>query len=225
MKRHFLIFALLISGIFANAQEIKPIKTEASDYVPMLNDAGFCVYAFDISSLNDNAYNVSLVVSEYAFGRLISESESYEVESSLFKNPQKLTLGFSPKSDSMRNVKLYVDDVRIAAKTLSLKPMTAPQYEGEYMYDLLAFELNKIQINTVTPLVLLGSYWYDETFKRVCFYGDDGRTIEPASPIMKLIPHCYVLGIKVEQLYKTYKATQTQSGSNTIIPMTGGTKN
>ena len=140
MKRCLLIAVLLASSIFARAQEIKPMKTDASDYVPMLMDAGFGVYAFDISSLNDNSYNISLVVSEYVNGELVSESELYEVESSLRKNPQKLTLGFSPKSASKRNIGLYVDDVRIATKTLSLKPMTAPQYEGEIMYDLLSFE-------------------------------------------------------------------------------------
>lgn len=222
MKHYILSLALLLSFTLASAQEIRPMKTDASDYVPMLMDAGFGVYAFDISSLSGNAYNISLVVSEFVNGELVSESESYEVESSLYKNPQKLTLGFSPKSDYMRNVRLYVDDVRVAAKTLTLKPMTAPKYEGEVMYDLLSFELGQIKVNAVTPLVLLGSYWYDEPFKTVRFYGDEDRTIEMSSPIMKLIPHCYVLGIKVEQLYKTYNAVPTQSQSNKSIPLTGG---
>lgn len=222
MKHYILSLALLLSCVFAGAQEIRPVKADVSDYVPLLQDAGFGIFAFDISSLNDNAYNISLVVSEYVNGELVSETESYEVESSLYKNPQKLTLGFSPKSDSMRNVRLYVDDVRVAAKTLTLKPMTAPRYEGDIMYDLLEFELSKIWVNAVTPLVLLGSYWYDEPFKTVRFYGDEDRTIEMSSPIMKLIPHCYVLGIKVEQLYKTYNAVPTQSQSNKSIPLTGG---
>ncbi|MCQ2161302.1 MAG: DUF5041 domain-containing protein [Bacteroidales bacterium] len=222
MKHYILTLALLLSCAFAGAQEIRPVKADVSDYVPMLQDAGFGIYAFDISSLNDNAYNISLVVSEYVNGELVSETESYEVESSLYKNPQKLTLGFSPKSDSMRNVRLYVDDVRVAAKTLSLKPMTAPQYEGEIMYDLLSFELDQIKVNAVTPLVLLGSYWYDEPFKTVRFYGDEDRTILMSSPIMKLIPHCYVLGIRVEQQYKTYNAVPTQPKTNTSIPLTGG---
>lgn len=225
MKRIVFATILFFHFFIASAQIIKPLKTEASDYVPMLRDAGFGIYAFDISSLNDNAYNISLVVSEYINGELVSESESYEVESSLYKTPQKLTLGFSPKSVSMRNVKLYVDDVRVAAKTLTLKPMTAPNYEGEIMYDFLEFELTQVMTNTVTPLVLLGSYWYDEPFKTVRFYGDEDRTIEMASPIMKLIPHCYVLGIKVEQLYKTYKAVQAQSQSNNTIPLNGGNNN
>lgn len=222
MKRIVFAVILLFQFIIASAQVIKPLMTEASDYVPMLRDAGFGVYAFDISSLNENAYNVSLVVSEYVNGELVSETESYEVESSLYKNPQKLTLGFSPKSDSMRNVRLYVDDVRVAAKTLTLKPMTAPKYEGEVMYDLLEFELTQIKVNAVTPLILLGSYWYDEPFKTVRFYGDEERTIEVSSPIMKLIPHCYILGIKVEQQYKTYNAVMTQSQSNISIPLNGG---
>lgn len=222
MKHYILSLALLLSCVFAGAQEIRPVKADVSDYVPLLQDAGFGIFAFDISSLNDNAYNISLVVSEYVNGELVSETESYEVESSLYKNPQKLTLGFSPKSESIRNVRLYVDDVRVAAKTLTLKPMTAPRYEGEIMYDLLEFELSKIWVNAVTPLVLLGSYWYDEPFKTVRFFGDEDRTIEMSSPIMKLIPHCYVLGIKVEQQYKTYNAVPTQSNGNKSIPLTGG---
>ena len=88
MKHHILSLALLLSFALASAQEIRPMKADVSDYVPMLRDAGFGVYAFDISSLNNNTYNISLVVSEYANGELISESESYEVESSLYKNPQ-----------------------------------------------------------------------------------------------------------------------------------------
>ena len=224
MKRILIVFALMVVCVLASAQEIKPMMTDTSDYVPLLKDAGFSVYAFDISSLDNKAYNISLVVREYVNGTLVSEHESYEVESSLYKNPRKLTLGFSPKSDSMRNVRLYVDDVRVAANTLSLKPMTAPQYEGEIMYDILAFELGRININAVTPLVLLGSYWYDEPFKTVRFYGDEDNTIELSSPIMKLIPHCYVLGIKVEQLYKTYKAVQAPHQNNTAIPLTGNIK-
>lgn len=89
-------------------------------------------------------------------------------------------------------------------------------------HHILSFDLGQIKVNAVTPLVLLGSYWYDEPFKTARFYGDEDRTIEMSSPIMKLIPHCYVLGIKVEQLYKTYNAVPTQSQSNKSIPLTGG---
>ena len=95
----------------------------------------------------------------------------------------------------------------------------------EDIYDLLEFELSKIWVNAVTPLVLLGSYWYDEPFKTVRFFGDEYRTIEMSSPIMKLIPHCYVLGIKVEQQYKTYNAVPIQSNGNKSIPLTGGGSN
>ena len=71
--KHF-IFVLLTGIIFcfqANAQEVKRTEPDISDYIPLLNAAGYDVYTFDISSLKDETYNIELIVREYVDGAMV----------------------------------------------------------------------------------------------------------------------------------------------------------
>ncbi len=51
-----LLFALI--SLCAGAQEIQGIKASFDDYLPLLQESGYNVFAYDISSLKDNASHV-----------------------------------------------------------------------------------------------------------------------------------------------------------------------
>lgn len=75
-----LLFALI--SLCAGAQEIKSIKASFDDYLQLLQESGYNVFAYDISSLKDNASHVEFSVKEYVNGDLVDSGSSH---SSAFK--------------------------------------------------------------------------------------------------------------------------------------------
>ena len=70
-----LLFALI--SLCAGAQEIKSIKASFDDYLSLLQESGYNVFAYDISSLKDNASHVEFSVKEYVNGDLVDASNSH----------------------------------------------------------------------------------------------------------------------------------------------------
>lgn len=226
MKRLIVfILALLSFCLFVEAREIKPVKAEFSDYVPLLEEAGFYVLAFDISSLENDSYEIALSVKEYADGELVNTSttsyignrsmlsdfpeddrkeivesgEAYDLEKGIYCLSRKITIGFYKKSDSLRVVQFAVEDMGICRSSLRLKSLPVPQLEGRYFYEIRPFVTDSINVNGFTPLVLLGSYWYDQRSGYIRFCGEKEFSADLSSPTLKKIPHYYVIGIKVKK--------------------------
>ncbi|MBR7026190.1 MAG: DUF5041 domain-containing protein [Bacteroidales bacterium] len=57
--------------------------------------------------------------------------------------------------------------------------------------------MSTVRTDGFTPLLLFGSYWYDEQNKVVRFCGENSFPSDMSSPTLKLIPHYYVIGIYV----------------------------
>ena len=77
MKRF--VSLLLTGAIFSlhvNAQELKRTQPDISDYIPLLNAAGYEVFTFDLSSLKDATYSIEFVTREYVDGELVTNSEN-----------------------------------------------------------------------------------------------------------------------------------------------------
>ena len=51
-------FTMFMTAVPAMAQDIKSIEPEMSDYIALLNAAGYEVFNFDISSLKDDTYSL-----------------------------------------------------------------------------------------------------------------------------------------------------------------------
>lgn len=228
--RHF-IFILLASMVFGlnlNAQEVKRTEADISDYIPLLNAMGYDVYTFDISSLNDETYNIEFVVREYVNGALVedplasqmprytlrnrrmlsdfpeeywdeilAEGPIYDRDKGILTLSEKISVGFAPASDSLRTMNMQLENIGALRRLLSLKSQTSSTGEEEYMYDYRPFKVGALQMGEFTPLVALGSYWYDEQYDLYRFCGEDELDPDLSAGMLVSSPHYYVLGITV----------------------------
>ena len=215
---------LLVGTVSIAAQELKRTEPDFSDYIPLLKAAGYEVYTFDISSLKDNTYYLSFVIREYAKGERISDSDMvsipipnrrmisefqeedqkrlhsegvlYDAEKGIYLLAEKLSIGFFPSADSLKSMTMSIDNIGHIKRNLALKRLEGPEQERKYGYAIRPFSVDAIRIEDFTPLLLLGSFWYDEKFNLFRFCGEREFPADMSSETLKLIPHYYVVGIK-----------------------------
>jgi len=192
-----IITALLALVVLAGqAQEIRTNEPTLDDYLQLLNAKGYIVYSFDMKDFKGKQYEP--VVIEYAKGQ-----EAKDVLGFSFSFPlgEKLVIGFAPSS----NDSTYVYSFQSVGgggfnATLKLQPVFAPEMPTKqaYRYESRPFELvAPVETGKLIPLVLFGSYWYEQETGVSRFCGD--KLIKPdlSSDIIKSIPHYYVLVIKI----------------------------
>lgn len=229
MKRSLLpilisAFAIFVAAGPAKAQDIKRLEPEMSDYIALLNAAGYEVFNFDISSLKDDTYSISFVIHEYNNGELvsdksplvslpnrsmiaefpeeyqkeiISEGTAYDLQNGIYKLGKKISIGFFPAVDSLKRMKLSLEGMGSIERELILKLLEAPGWNRQdYWYHVLPFKTDSIGPDEFVPLVLVGSSWYDERYNVVRFCGEEVLS-GMTSDILQHIPHYYVIGIKV----------------------------
>lgn len=83
---------------------------------------------------------------------------------------------------------------------LKLQPVFAPEMPTKqaYRYESRPFELvAPVETGKVIPLVLFGSYWYEQETGVSRFCGEKVINPDLSSDIIKSIPHFYVLGIRI----------------------------
>ena len=232
MRRLFLLVAALFfieSG--SSAQEIRRVEADFTDYLPLLRNAGYEVFSFDISSLKDETYVITFVTKEYVNNELshdstgdpftlnivnkkmisefskenqdiiISRNDAYDLERGIYRLAEKITIGFSPsEADSLKAVRMSVENLGSMGAQLSLKPLSIPgnvSWDGICKYQVRPFRVGRINIGGFTPLVLVGSMWYDKDFDIVRFCVDNEFEPDLSSKSLEFIPHYYVIGINV----------------------------
>ena len=236
--KHFLFFVLscTIFSFSVNAQELKRTEADWSDYIPLLNAAGYEVFTFDISSLKDETYDIEFIVREYEKGTLvedpsasalprfilksrrmlsdfpeeywneiIAEGPIYDLDKGILTLGEKISIGFSPAADSLKTMMMTVENIGAVRKPLPLKSQTVSPGKEEYMYDYFPFNVDNFQLGEFTPLVMLGSYWFDEETGYFRFCGESELNADMSSKILSSIPHYYVIGMIV---------TKNGSGNN-----------
>lgn len=197
------------------------------DYIPLLNIAGYQVYTFDISSLKDETYNIEFDVREYVKGELvedpknnyprprlrnrrmlsdfpeeywndiIAEGPIYDLDKGICTLGEKISIGFSPVADSLKNINMMVENIAAVRKSLSMKPIIASSGKEEYMYDYFPFKVSELKLGEFMPLVMFGSYWFDEEAGFYRFCGESELEADLSSKILSLIPHYYIIGMTV----------------------------
>ena len=224
----FLILTCTIYSFSVNAQELKRTEPDWSDYLPLLNAAGYEVFTFDISSLKDETYNIEFIVREYVNGALVedpstdsqprffirnrrmlsdfpeeywneilAEGPVYDKDKGILALGKKISIGFSPAADSLKTIMMTVENMGAVRKPLPLKSQTVSPGKEEYMYDYFPFNVDNFQLGEFTPLVMLGSYWFDEETGFFRFCGESELNADLSSKILSLVPHYYVFGIIV----------------------------
>lgn len=128
---------------------------------------------------------------------ILAGNSAYDAENDILRLAKKITVGFVPAADSLKKFNVDIENMGTFGNTLHLKPLKAPNFENSYAYDVRPFKVDTIEIGGFTPLVLIGSYWYDSKNDIIRFCGEREFTKDLSSKSLKLVPHFYVLGIKV----------------------------
>ena len=228
--KHFVSFLFVFTALFqhVSAQEIKQTTPDYNDYIPRLKTAGYEVFTYDISSLKDDTYSLTLIIREYVNGELVSDSESngrpatfmnrrmmedipeasrdkvtkefaYDYEKGIVSLSEKITIGFSPAADSLKQMLVSLESMGSTSRGLALKPLDDQNNKNRYAYDIRPFKLEALQLGEFTPLLLVGSFWYDERYGIFRFCGEREMPADMSSPSIPMIPHYYVVGVKVRK--------------------------
>ena len=196
MKKTIITALFALVAMAGQAQEIRANEPTLDDYMQLLKAKGYIAYSFDMKEFKDRS--VEPVIMEYVKGE-----EARDVLGFSFSFPigEKLVIGFAPSSNDSTYVYSYQSDGGGGFNaTLKLQPVFAPEMPTKqaYRYESRPFELvSPVETDKVIPLVLFGSYWYEQETGVSRFCGDKQIKPDLSSEIIKSIPHYYVLGIKI----------------------------
>ena len=197
MKKAIITTLLALVALAGQAQEIRANEPTLGDYMQLLKAKGYIAYSFDMKDFKGKQYEP--VIKEYAKGQ-----EAKDVLGFSFSFPigEKLVIGFAPSG----NDSTYVYSFQSVGgggfnATLKLKPVFAPEMPTKqaYRYESRPFEfVAPVETGKLIPLVLFGSYWYEQETGVSRFCGDKQIKPDLSSDIIKDIPHFYVLGIRIK---------------------------
>lgn len=140
-------------------------------------------------------------LSEETRQEVIAKGEAYDVEKGIYTVSKKITVNFTPiKNDSLGTAYIDMENAVSMPVFMKLRPVFDPYAnKTTYMhyvtrpYNISAFEYDKF-----IPLVMYGSFWYDEQINGFRFCGEE-LTPDKLSDIEQLSPHYYVIGIKIHK--------------------------
>ena len=192
----FALVAILLVSIAMKGQKksVKSAEAKPKDAVEQKKPQDDNVLTYDISSLQDSASLIILVIREYNQLGMVNEMKGQRL-----KMAKTLSIGFSPRqsvqSDSMVTVSVHPEHQNGLARDLVLKSVpNAP--ETFYLYEKVPIRVSALRPNTFIPLALYGSFWWDSNYKICRFCGEKELTEENIreSEYFKHSPHYYIIG-------------------------------
>ena len=141
-------------------------------------------------------------LSEETRQEVIAEGEAYDVEKGIYTVSKKITVNFTPiKNDSLGTAYIDMENGVSMPVFMKLRPVFDPKAnKTTYMeYDTRPYKISAFEYGKFIPLVMYGSFWYDEQFNIFRFCGDNELTPDKLSEIEQLSPHYYVIGIKIHK--------------------------
>jgi hypothetical protein len=175
-------------------KETKSAETKPEYATEQKKTQDDAVLTYDISSLQDSASLIILVIREYNQLGMVNEMKGQRL-----KMAKTLSIGFSPirsvKADSVVTVSVRPEHQNGLARDLVLKPVPdAP--ETIYLYEKVPIRGSALRPNTFIPLALYGSFWWDSNYKICRFCGEKELTEEniKESDYFKHSPHYYIIG-------------------------------
>lgn len=223
MNRLISIFACLcIMSSIAGGRELRLKTTSFEDYIPLLENAGFHLESFDISDLADSSYYIQLQIREYEAGKTdfktnmmpyaldnrtmasefkdttIPAEEMAVPEKGIYALGRKVNIGLRSVTDSTKTVLMDIPEIGTMPLSLKMRKVHNPETGDDIMieYDARPFKVDSIRINDFTPLVWVGSFWWDGDFKIFRSCGEN-EISSLSSEIVDNSPHYYVIGIVV----------------------------
>ena len=190
-----LVVILFVSiAMKGQKKSVKSAEAKHKDAVEQKKPQDDNVLTYDISSLQDSASLIILVIREYNQLGMVNEMKGQRL-----KMAKTLSIGFSPRqsvqSDSMVTVSVHPEHQNGLARDLVLKSVpNAP--ETFYLYEKVPIRVSALRPNTFIPLALYGSFWWDSNYKICRFCGEKELTEENIreSEYFKHSPHYYIIG-------------------------------
>lgn len=219
MKRLFFLFCfpLWICG-HVSAQQIRPLEPDAQDAIAVLKAAGYEFFKFDFSDLKNKTYTIQIYLKEVDSSGVkpkirfnMGETRQFlkdipaedrvhftpiDPESGLFRLVSRLGLYIIPKNDSTMQAHFNLGN-NGGTMTLKLRPLETDA--KQYMYASRPFKLNEFKSGVDIPLVLYGSFWYDERIGGPRFCGVKEIDPDMSTEILQYIPHYYIIGIRLTE--------------------------
>lgn len=202
-RRLFIIACILILSTPVYGQRIKKTnKLYIESLTALLKAAGYEVYDFDIPQ----ARQIEFEIREYSDGQeSIFAKQEYDKEQ--YGNIKNVHIGFYPSDDPCIANKSSVKYVQVgipeAYRNIPLRLHGIKIEETgqtSYIYGARTFKLDKkIMPGKFIPLVLLGSFWYDERSRIFRFCGESEIASDMSSEILKNLPHYYIVGITLKK--------------------------
>lgn len=206
----------------APAMPMNPSPTNAYDLEQLLKLGGYENYSFDLTPLLSRDYMLQLIAQEYENGELVAtnilgtrankthlsafppedqkeileQGLAADAEHDIFTQSDRLSIRLMPvKDDSIRLCSIDVENIAIMRFPFALKKVSGGDMEI-CMYETRPFEKYEFHNLEFCPLLLLGSFWYDEQFNIFRFCGENEISHDLNSKILKHIPHYYIIGIR-----------------------------
>lgn len=229
----FLILMLTSCSVQKKAteQRVPPVVRVGAtfeDYIPLLEDAGYMVYSFDISGLQDTMYTIKVQVREFENGkekntschgywnvsnmvmisdfsepdqeRILAEGLAEMPEKGICNVARRLTVCFLPgRSEAEGRLFVTVDSYGRECWILDLQPLASDAMsDRRYAYSSRPFVLDSFKENRFIPLVMYGSFWI--TCGGIArFCGERELPSDMSSSMLKDSPHYYIIGITVSK--------------------------
>lgn len=225
MKKLFILSSVLVLSCATFGQQIKNNKIELNDFITLLQGSGYELFSYDITDMLNDRYDITFIKKEFETGKEILASnlnmvsnkkllsdfpEPYRQEfiddggiiidpkTQAITHAEKISIGFYPSiNDTTKFMQISVPDIATMNLPLQMKGLSKKDSDKMlYYYNTRPFKLNAFKENEFIPLILFGSYWYDEQFNIYRFCGENEIDPDMSSNILKDIPHYYVIGVK-----------------------------
>lgn len=131
--------------------------------------------------------------------KILESGQAYDAAKGIYKVSKRFTIGFHPTAtDSLVKMIIDLKQMMTLSRKLPLKPLDAPGHEGDYQYDMRSFKVHAFKPGEFIPLVLIGSFWWDERFKIIRSCGESELPADMRSDMFKRMPHYYVIGVALQ---------------------------
>lgn len=226
MKRIVSTLILVFATMCSFAQEIKSINATCDDYLSLLQNAGYNMFVYDISSLKNKATSIEFSAKEYVNDDLVDSGDSFAVklihkisqfsekgqkdikatgiaddeENDIFRLATRLRIGFTPGvRNTVQEVQFEVvgkEPMALFRKRLKLRDNRVDKSHRELDYYTRPFKVDGFEKGKFIPLVLYASPWWDEKYKTYRFCGDKEIPSDLGSGILKHSPHYFIIGVE-----------------------------
>lgn len=219
------IAALALAGGVASAQRIEPVDPNVQDIIRTLNANGYEFYSFDLGTFNDKTYQIEVYIQEGDSTGLLTDNEirgagwqsrrflkdipeeyrqkvtPIDPVTGLIDQISRIGISIAPETDSTVIARISFGKYGIS-QVLKQQPIIRYK-EGQQIiyraYGTRPFKIETFESGKDIPLVMYASYWFDPQANSYRLCGEEEIDPDMSTPILKNIPHYYVIGIRLTE--------------------------